>query len=276
MKAVKYLRVLAALVLIGVGLCIAVRRGALEQIMGSADTTVGAVAESGGRRVGPAGHTAHSKGRSLRVHRPHRQHSHFYRNIHEVNIRALALSMHGKYLATGAGMPVKLWDVTSRKLLHQLQGSVGRPDAMAFTADEAALVVLGDGDRALDVWDVSAGTLLFSENLEQHVAAAGETFQLRVEVGDSAESSLIQVSPAAFEHVQDKDSVYGMRDEESGVPWKLQDTVSGQFVKAYNDGWTDPEQTEPAKGLSWNPGGRYSAYGEGNSVLVWKLSPTGQ
>ena len=64
--------------------------------------------------------------------------------------------------------------------------------------------------------------------------------------------------------------------EGEDVRRRLRDSVSGEYVLAVNDGWTDPSSADLAKALSWNPAGRYSAYAQGNTVVIWKLCPRPQ
>jgi hypothetical protein len=79
---------------------------------------------------------------------------------HEGAVRALALSPHGRWLATGDRTGrLMLWDVAGRKLARDLHGYEGAIlISLAFSADERYLAS-GGTDRPVRLWDLTAGSV---------------------------------------------------------------------------------------------------------------------
>ena len=224
------------------------------------DPSYGSVAESSGGVY--ASYRTFSKGKYVRIRSLVQRRS--WTAKAERQIRVLALSTKGRYLATVA-VPdiVKIWKkaMLGCRQLYELQGNIVRISAMSFSFDERYLVVLGDDDQRIDIYDIEPQEIIATETLESEQRDA---FRLEVTIDARQGSSRVEISKAQFEYVrEDAGSGRGIR--------KLRDTVSGEFVKSYNDGWK--ARFEPAKSLSWSPRGRYSAYAEKDKVLIWKLCP---
>ena len=222
------------------------------------DSRYGAVGESSGGAY--SNYTAFSKGKYVRV----RSLGQRWRWTAKARgqVRALALSTKGRYLATVA-LPrvVTLWEkgLVRCNRLYEFEGNIEEISAVCFSFDDRYLVALGDDDQKIDVYDIEAKRIIAAETLGDEPPGA---FRLDVVIDPQTESCRIEMSPAEFEYVLD-DVLYV-----EGI-WKLKDNVSGDFVKSYNDGWK--AQFEPAKSLSWNPGGRYAVCAEQDRVLIWKL-----
>ena len=133
---------------------------------------------------------------------------------------------------------------------------------MAFTFDGRCVVVLGDDDEKLEIHDIARRRLIAAESLK---AGGLPAFLLRTAVELPENTYVTDLSRAHLVYVQE-DSLHG------GGIRRLQDQASGQFVKSCNDGWK--ASYEPAKSLSWNDHGRYSACAERDGVLIWKLCAT--
>jgi glucose repression regulatory protein TUP1 len=73
----------------------------------------------------------------------------------DLYIRSVCFSPDIKYLATGAeDKSVKLWNIETETVVHNLQGHEKDIYSLDFTKD-GRLVVSGSGDKTVKVWDVS-------------------------------------------------------------------------------------------------------------------------
>lgn len=197
------------------------------------------------------------------------------RHAHRGAVRALALSTRAQYLATGDGEgALRIWTVAYLGLstdkpvmVEELRGSLTSIDAMVFSQDERYLVVVGDGDSAIDLWDVDERRLLRTLSVEDFRPGNTEAYVLRLHLATDGKVLGETLAATVYEYVVGA----GGAPEQLPV---LVDNVSGDVVR-YQSG---PERGRfnPAKSLSWNPGGRYWGYAEGSEIQVWKLCPTGQ
>ena len=126
---------------------------------------------------------------------------------------------------------------------------------------ERYLVVLVDDDQKVEIYDIERQEIIATEKVQMEQRDA---FRLAINIDARDGPGRVEMSRAQFEYV--REAVLPGR----GIR-KFRDNVSGEFVKSYNDGWK--ANFEPAKSLSWNPEGRYSAYAEQDKVLIWKLCP---
>lgn len=197
------------------------------------------------------------------------------RHAHRGAVRALALSTRAQYLATGDGEgALRIWTVAYLGLstdkpvmVEELRGSLTSIDAMTFSQDERYLLVVGDQDSAVDLWDVEERKLLRTLSVEDFRPGNTEAYILRLHLATDGKVLGKTLAATVFEYV------VGAGDAPEQLP-VLVDNVSGDVVR-YQSG---PERGRfnPAKSLSWNPDGRYWGYAEGSEIQVWKLCPTGQ
>ncbi len=81
---------------------------------------------------------------------------------HKDVVYALAFSPDNKLLATcGYDRLIKLWDVSSGKLVRELKDHSDAVYSVAFNSD-GTLLASGAADRAVKVWDVATGKRLFT------------------------------------------------------------------------------------------------------------------
>ncbi len=197
------------------------------------------------------------------------------RHAHKGAVRALALSTRAHYLATGDGDGgVRIWTVAylglstdKPVLVNEIRGSLTSIDAMTFSQDERYLIVVGDGDAAVDLWDVESGELLQTLAVEDFRPGNTESYILRLHLATDGKVLGKTLAAAVFEYVPGA----GGAPEQLPV---LMDNVSGDVVRY--QGGPERGRFNPSKSLSWNPGGRYWGYAEGSEILIWKLCPTGQ
>ena len=77
---------------------------------------------------------------------------------HTDTVEAVALSPDGHYLAAGGfGSVVVLWDIRSRKLVHELDQGGSGAFALEFSPDGSTLAVSGF-EPVASLWDVATGT----------------------------------------------------------------------------------------------------------------------
>lgn len=194
------------------------------------------------------------------------------RHAHTGAIRAVALSMHGKYLATGgAGGELRLWSPAPGEegpiLRHELEGTVETVDAVAFSQDERYLVVLGDSDGIIDLWDVERQEQLESIAVADLKPSQTDAYLLRIHLSESGEVLGLTLAATVLEHLPHP----GGQDDGSTI---LVDAVSGEAIR-YREG-LERDRLNPAKSSSWNPRGNYWAYTDGSQLHIWKLCPAPQ
>jgi WD40 repeat protein len=197
------------------------------------------------------------------------------RHAHRGPVYALALSTRGQHLGTGdADGQVRIWSVAylglsadRPVLVDELHGSLSSVDAMAFSQDERFLVVVGDDDSAVDIWDVDRHELLHTLSLAELGPGGTESYCLRLHLATDGKVLGMTASPTVLEYV------VGAGGAPDPLP-VLMDNASGETVRFH--GGVESQNYNPAKGLSWNPDGRYWGYSEGSEIRVWKLCPNGQ
>src|SRR5262249_15608839 len=74
-----------------------------------------------------------------------------------IHVYHTAFSPDGRlFLATGDSKTIRLWEVESGKLVHELKGHQGWVQHTAFTPD-GKLLVSASMDKTLRLWDVATG-----------------------------------------------------------------------------------------------------------------------
>jgi WD40 repeat protein len=92
---------------------------------------------------------------------------------HANQVRAVAFSSDGQWLATAGGNPgqfgeIKVWDVAARKELRQWRGHRDNIFALAFSPD-GKLLATCSYDRMIKLWDAATGAEI--KNLKDHTDA---------------------------------------------------------------------------------------------------------
>jgi hypothetical protein len=255
-----YTRIAVAILIIGVSFLIYWFIPPLS-LFDPGDPTFGAIAESAGGSF--SNYTAFSRGKYLRIRSISGRWRWTARAARQPS--ALALSTTGRRLVTAA-LPgvVSVWEkgLLWYKPVCDLESDIEDVTALTFTTDETYVVVIGNNDRKLEVFDIGERRLLAQESLQGRDL---DSFLLKLTVDATKGVYDVALSEASLAYLQEN-AVSG------GGRWRLQDQISGRFVQTCNDGWK--ASFEPAKSLSWNPRGRYSAYAEKDSVSIWKLCPT--
>jgi hypothetical protein len=79
---------------------------------------------------------------------------------HRDGVRAIALMPDGKRFVSGSNdNTAKLWDFSSRKLLHTFEGHTGAVRCIAVSSD-GKRIATGSDDRSVIVWDVESGKVI--------------------------------------------------------------------------------------------------------------------
>lgn len=218
----------------------------------------GSEAESAGEAA--ARITAHARGKKVKVHSLALRRTWKFRA--DEPVCAVALSTKGEYLAT-ASRPngIFIWEkgLVGFKQLYEIESSINTVDAISFAYKGRRLVVIGDDDRKLEIFQFE------QEKMIDSLTFSGDMFssyRLRVSIDDSTGACSLNLSETKLQYVQ-------LETIQGRGPSRLQDTVSGDYVKSYNDGWK--ASFEPAKSLSWSSTGRYSVCAERDCIVVWKL-----
>jgi hypothetical protein len=79
---------------------------------------------------------------------------------HESSVNSVGFSPDGKQLASGSeDKTIKIWDVTTGKVLNTLKGHEGWVNSVGFSPDGKKLAS-GSADKTIKIWDVTTGKLL--------------------------------------------------------------------------------------------------------------------
>ena len=97
---------------------------------------------------------------------------------HDMQVCAIAVSVSGKYIATGQigtknfkgnSAPVFLWQASNGRRLLVLRGLTVRVNIVAFSTDERLLCGCGE-DSLLYIWDLTTGEVIYGQRLPTVVA----------------------------------------------------------------------------------------------------------
>ncbi|MCU0567407.1 MAG: serine/threonine protein kinase [Oculatellaceae cyanobacterium Prado106] len=160
---------------------------------------------------------------------------------HTAPIHALSLSPDGRILASGSlDKTVKLWDLTTGKLLHTLTGHQAPVTSVALSQDGRTLVS-GSGDRSIKIWDVETGQL--RHTLTEHID----------------EVTSVALSPDS------KILASGSKD----MTIKLWNAESGELIRTLGQ----PEgHLQPISAIAISPDGQQLASGSWEqNVKLWNL-----
>ena len=79
---------------------------------------------------------------------------------HEGYVRSVVFSRDGKQLASGSyDKTIKIWDVTTGKVLNTLKGHEGLVNSVGFSPDGKQLAS-GSDDKTIKIWDMTTGKVL--------------------------------------------------------------------------------------------------------------------
>ena len=84
-------------------------------------------------------------------------------------IRAIAWSPDGKFIASASGNEIQVWDPEDGKLKGTLKGHTGTVNSLSFRNDSKTIVSGGD-DRSIRIWDVAKGTETLMVNQGAQIA----------------------------------------------------------------------------------------------------------
>jgi WD40 repeat protein len=88
------------------------------------------------------------------------------RDMRSENVAAIAVASEGSVVATGERTSrLRIWDASSRSVVHTLRGHSAQISALAFSPDGATLAS-GSYDPSIRIWDVRSGELRL--NLRDH------------------------------------------------------------------------------------------------------------
>ncbi|MDB9435377.1 ribosome assembly protein 4, partial [Dolichospermum lemmermannii CS-548] len=93
---------------------------------------------------------------------------------HEDSVRSVGFSPDGKQLASGsADKTIKIWDVTTGKVLNTLKGHEDYVNSVRFSPDGQQLAS-GSYDNTIKIWDVTTGKVLHTlKGHEDYVSSVG-------------------------------------------------------------------------------------------------------
>ena len=89
---------------------------------------------------------------------------------HAWEVRTVKFSPNGQFLASGShDGSVRLWNVTSGKVLHVLQGHFYDVISLAFSPD-GTILASGGWDMKINLWNLTSGVLLETWSIDPHIA----------------------------------------------------------------------------------------------------------
>jgi WD40 repeat protein len=113
---------------------------------------------------------------------------------HRGPVYALAVSEDGRRLASGGGdRAVRLWDLASGRLLHELKGHVSAISALALSSD-GRLLASGGEDSSVRLWNTGSGRLvaLFQALPEGNWVAVEADGRYRASAAANAHLALVE------------------------------------------------------------------------------------
>lgn len=91
-------------------------------------------------------------------------------------VRAVAISMDGQYVASGAS-EIKIWDTFTGACIHTLEGT---SRSLAFSASEDKLLLASCAEYGVKIWDTRSGTCLHTlRDLQDQVLSVAFSFSQR-------------------------------------------------------------------------------------------------
>lgn len=231
------------------------------------DPTRGCRADTGKARKGMDRFFAYTHKKNVYIKHLHKKGRVRLKDAHKGSVKALAVSLDSKTMATAGGSNViHLWDLgplgnwvfRAPEKIAELTGNAYDVKAMAFSKDGKQLVVVGEDGETVDVWDVAGKQLL--EN-QLGLSAPARSFLLTVSFDNQGRVKDVGMEKARLAY--SKESLSGVERQGMDAPQILRDTLSGRKINTF----------EKARTETWSSGGRYRGYADGDQVLIWKLCP---
>jgi WD40 repeat protein len=144
--------------------------------------------------------------------------------IEQLGSQAFTFSPNGKYAAASVGETVRIWELASGKLLHEVAGSSFHSHTFRF-ADERRIVGKSNGGTVIETIDAATGEkrkLMGPVGFESYGGAvrgdtivfvgAGEVFELSLKTGErkrlAAGSTASRLAPSRMWHSPDGSQLY--------------------------------------------------------------------
>ncbi|MBD2459261.1 ribosome assembly protein 4 [Nostoc sp. FACHB-87] len=165
---------------------------------------------------------------------------------HSSSVWSVSFSPDGKTLASGSGdNTIKLWDISTGKLLKTLSGHSSSVYSVSFSPDGKTLAS-GSDDNTIKLWDVSTGKFLKTLPSERYAKS-----------GHSSSVWSVSFSPDGQTLASGStDNTIKLWDISTGKPLK---TLSGH--------------SSPVISVSFSPDGKTLASGSGdNTIKLWDVS----
>ena len=202
---------------------------------------------------------------------------------HSKYVRSVAFSPDGKYVATGGDdKTIKLWEVSTKKVIKTLKGHVGEVTAVAFSPD-GKYIVSGDNkeDSALKLWEVSSGrevrslegqlavySLTFSLD-GKHVISGGLSHDETIKLWDVSTGRVTRVFSGHRDWVRtaaiSPDGKYVVSGGDDKTI-KLWDVSSGRKVRTFQG------HGSRISAVAFSPDGKHVVSGSGETLKLWDVS----
>lgn len=222
-------------------------------------------------------------------------HDFFEFKAHTHPIQTLDISNNGRFIATADTSPVaRVWDVESRRLLHELAGHNGSIQSVAFSPDSQLLATgsipsekPGTGAGGIGIWNLENGELIrwlhgHTDNVQQVVFSPDSSRIVSIDRDKSFRVSDVSSGSSVF-HDTLPDSVQSVAYSPDGKIVALAGMVSRDEPVS---GWIELREANqfqrqrlipvdwPVRSIAFHPDSRRIAVGAGHEVLEFDIQST--
>jgi WD40 repeat protein len=138
---------------------------------------------------------------------------------HRDLVNFMTFSPDGKTLATTCNKIIKLWEISTGRLIRSFEGHTDRIHALAFSPDGKTMLSVSNSDKTMKLWNVSTAQIIHSLNIENPGY-----------FGDVGPLNFPAFSPDGEMLISESTDAYGRSDRMIKY-WKVS---TGELIRSFN------------------------------------------